>query len=257
MSKLLGEIGRGYARGGVIMLGSTVIMLSLMCVLICFPLWLVQRMDAPQWVLFLSGGLLLVILFGSIPVVLIASYQVRKNKLDKVFLPLGMTGERYQFLFRRYYGQVDSKELSIRFYRGPVLEIETLANVEYDFVVSQTHSSGLSNFIGQSSLQFDLPSLENAKIFTRNENFVERLLKYPDLIRQLGELTIPHKDFIYRYIIGRSGKLILMSAFSSRLFGFNLDPDATRSWVVQMVSLTKAFDLIDIDNDKLSEGSVE
>ena len=47
MSKLLGEIGRGYARGGIIYFASTVIMLSLMCVLICLPLWLITRIGCP------------------------------------------------------------------------------------------------------------------------------------------------------------------------------------------------------------------
>ena len=47
MSKLLGEIGRGYARGGVITIASTIIMFSLICVLICFPLWLGRTIGCP------------------------------------------------------------------------------------------------------------------------------------------------------------------------------------------------------------------
>ena len=248
MSKLLGEIGRGYARGGVIMLGSTIIMFSLVCVLICLPLWMVEQMDAPQWILFLSGAILLLILFGSIPIVLFASYQARKKRLDNVFLPVGVTGSRYQFLFRQYHGIVNGKELSIRFYRGPVLEIEVETTFPANLVATQTRPSGLANFLGQTPLKMDDPAFEKLKIYSQDEDYARRLVQHSNVANQLLELTTPKENFVYRQVIFRSGKLILSSAFSSRLFGFDLDPDAARDWVAQVVALTSAVELIDLNN---------
>jgi len=237
MSKLLKEVGRGYARGGVVLAISTVIMFSLFCVLICLPLWLVTRQDAPMWILILSGGILLLLLFGSIPVVLIGAYQSRKKRLDEIFLPLGLEGSRYQIHFRRYHGLVDGQELAIRFYRGPVLEIEIITNIETSLVVSQTRPSGLTNLIGQSPIPTDDPALGDAKIYTRDEDFAYRLLQHPEVPQKFATLTTPQENFVYRHLIFRSGKLILMSAFSSRLFGFDLDPDAARSWVNEVIAL--------------------
>jgi hypothetical protein len=220
-------------------------MFSLICVLICFPLWLVERLDAPQWILFLSGGLLLLILFGSIPIVLIGTYRVRKKKLDNVFLPLGVIGDRYQFFFRQYNGRIKGKEVAIRFYRGPVLEIEVAGNTQANLVASQTRLTRLSNLIGQSPILIDNPVLGPVQIFTKDEGFAKKLVQQPDVAQHLLGLTAPQENFVYRHVIFRSGKLILMSAFSPRLFGFDLDPEAARSWVNTVIALTAIVDSIE------------
>jgi hypothetical protein len=238
MSKLLGEIGRGYARSGIIYIFSSIIMLSLMCVLICLPLWLVTRLDAPEWILFLTGGMLLLILFGSIPVVLIGTYQVRKKRLDKVFLPLGLEGEKYMMFFRKYHGLVDETNVAVRFYRGPVLEIETGTSLDASVVFSQTRPSRLSDLMGESPVQVDLPALGETKIYSHDETFVHLLVQNPEFVDLIVGLTMPTENFLYRHLIMRPEKLMLMSAFSSRLFGYDLDPVVAQQWVKEVIQVS-------------------
>ena len=163
MPKLVKEVGRGYVRGSVIWLISAAVVFPLTCVLICLPLWLVTRQDAPMWILILSGAVFLLLLFGSIPVVLYEAYRKRKKWLDAIFLPLGLVGSVYQIHFRQYHGQVQGREMAVRFYRGPVLEIEVRTNLKISLVASQDRSVGLSYLVGQVPLTFDDPAYENCR----------------------------------------------------------------------------------------------
>jgi len=242
MPKLAKEIGRGYARSSVIWLISAAIVIPLTCVLICLPLWLVTRQDAPMWVLILSGGLFLLLLFGSIPVVLFVAYQKRKKKLDAIFLPLGLNGSVYQIHFRQYHGQVHGREMAVRFYRGPVLEIEVKTDLALNLAASQDRPVGLSWLTGQVPLALDDPAYEKLLVYTKNVDQVQQVLRHPGLLQQLLVLTTPTEAFLYRHIILREGKLILMSAFNPRLFRFELDPDEVRSWAESVLSLADTLE---------------
>ncbi len=237
MPKLVKEVGRGYVRGSVIWLISAAVVFPLTCVLICLPLWLVTRQDAPMWILILSGAVFLLLLFGSIPVVLYGAYRKRKKWLDAIFLPLGLEGSVYQIHFRQYHGQVKDREMAVRFYRGPVLEIEVKTNLQISLVASQDRPVGLSYLVGQVPLTFDDPAYEKLQVYTRNMEQVQQVFLHPDIPQQLMVLTTPTDAFLYRHVILREGKLILMSAFNPRLFRFELDPDEVRSWTKSVLSL--------------------
>lgn len=242
MPKLAKEIGRSYARSSVIWLISAAIVIPLTCVLICLPLWLVTRQDAPMWVLILSGGLFLLLLFGSIPVVLYIAYRKRKKKLDAIFLPLGLNGSVYQIHFRQYHGQVQGREMAVHFYRGPVLEIEVKTDLALNLAASQGRPVGFSWLSGQAPLALDDPTCEKFQVYTNNVDQVQQALRHPGLLQQLLVLTAPTEAFLYRHIILREGNLILMSAFNPRLFRFELDSDEVRSWVESVLSLADTLE---------------
>ena len=134
-----------------------------------------------MWILILSGGVFLIVLFGSIPVVLYGAYRKRKKWLDEIFLPLGLEGSVYQIHFRRYQGQVNEREMAVRFYRGPVLEIEVKTNLQIDLVASQDRPTGLSYLIGQVPLAFEDPAYERLQVYTRNREEVQQIFMLPDL----------------------------------------------------------------------------
>lgn len=242
MPKLVKEVGRGYMRGSVIWLISAAIIFPLTCVLICLPLWLVTRQDVSIWILILSGGLFLLLLFGSIPVVLYSAYRKRKKWLDAIFLPLGLEGSVYQIHFRQYHGQVNERDMAVRFYRGPVLEIEVNTNLQISLVASQDRPVGLSYLVGQEPLIFDDPAHEKLQVYTRDVAQVQQVLLHPDLLQQLIVLTTPTEAFLYRHVVLREGKLILISAFNPRLFRFELDPDEVRSWAHAILSLADTLE---------------
>ena len=71
---------------------------------------------------------------------------------------------------------------------------------------------------------------------------VQQVFLHPDILQQLMVLTTPTEAFLYRHVILREGKLILMSAFNPRLFRFELDPDEVRSWTASVLSLAEILE---------------
>lgn len=245
MSNLFKEIGRGYTRGFVIWLAAAAIVVPLTCVLICFPLWLVTSRDLPVWILILSSAIFLALMFGAIPVVLVGTYLARKRKLDAVFLPLGMQGKMLHLLFRQYHGTVAGRQLGVYFYRGPILEIAVDTSLQTRLVASQTRPRAAADLLGEKPLPLDDPALAELQVYVADEQWAQRLIRQPEVPQLLLELTKPQDNFVYRHITLRPGKLTLMSAFNPRLFRFELDPQETRGWVHEVISLAEKMEAVE------------
>ena len=86
-------------------------------------------------------------------------------------------------------------------------------------------------------MQVDISTLGETRIYTRDETLVHRLLRKPGFVNLIVGLTSPPEKILYRHLVIRPGKLVLMSAFSSRLFGFDLNPEAAQNWVNEVVKV--------------------
>ena len=139
MSKFLKAISKDYVRGLVISLISVLVVVPLTCLLIFIPLGVVSRSDASIWVLIVPAGLYLLIMLGGTWGAVGWSLYRRKRWLDSVFAPLGLTGSAYTISGRQYQGVVQGREVTVRFYRGPTLDLYVSTPLQTRFGRQEIH----------------------------------------------------------------------------------------------------------------------
>ena len=144
----------------VIRVIATVIGLPLACIVVSIPLVLASVFEAGPWVLAIAGGLSLTLLFGGLAVFVFVVIYQRKNKLDGLFVPLGLSGQAYDTLFRQYHGTIQDRQIDVWFYRGPVLEIEVNTSLQTRLGVTGLHADTrfLAGLAGRQPLPLSDPA---------------------------------------------------------------------------------------------------
>lgn len=126
-SRLLKARGAGYARGCLVELIASALVIPLGCVCIGVPLWVTQNnyYDSTTEALILAvpmAGFVLTCLGGALGVGWWMLSR-RAQQLDAAFAPLGLTGKMYLTNGRQYHGPIGGRPADVYFQRGPTLEI--------------------------------------------------------------------------------------------------------------------------------------
>ncbi|MBN1265474.1 MAG: hypothetical protein JXA25_08275 [Anaerolineales bacterium] len=237
MSEVVKDVGRGFIRAGVLWMVSAGVAVVLSCVCLFIPLWLVTSREWPIWVLVVSGVVYLLVLGAIAGGVFYTIYHRRSKLLDAVFLPLGLEGSVYQLFFRQYHGQFMGRDLSVYFFRGPVLEIELATTLQTRFSFSQTVDNRLADLAGAKAMELTVPDLENVRVSGLDHEWVTQLLTREGLAEVILRLTEPPEYFATRTIYLRPGKMVQTSALNPKLFEFDLPAEEVRVWVEDLVTL--------------------
>ncbi|MBS3783859.1 MAG: hypothetical protein KGY78_05410 [Anaerolineae bacterium] len=242
MSKLLKAWSLAYGRAFVVVLIATAIVLPLGCLFIFVPLWLVTRADLSIWILIVSASLYVLILNGGVFGTLVWILRRRKRRLDEAFTPLGMEGERYMLTGRQYHGTVEGRDVDVRFYRGPMLELHLSTPLQTRFGVAEVGSTtpALARLFGREPLDLDDPALSGLRVYALDEGWSHSLLADPEaqrLVRQL--LSAGESWALVRQVVLGPGAFRLRLYHSQRLFGFEITPEEAQRWLDDLLALTR------------------
>ena len=232
MSTIFKDYSTGCARSLVIRGISVLIVVPLACVFIFVPLWLVASLDMSIWVLIISSGLFLAILFGGGALYVGIVLSRRKRDLDAIFTPLGLTGSPYQMFFRQYHGTMEGRQVDVYFYRGPVLQVDVSTPLQTRLGVTglQKDTIFLSRLFNRQPLALDDLGLD-LTVFASDEGWARSLLANPHVPDLLGRLTALESFFTRQQVILRPGALRLMFSGNVNLLKFEITPPEAQSWV--------------------------
>lgn len=243
MSKLFRAISKDYLRSVVIGLISTLIVVPLGCVLVFIPLWLVTQFDTSIWVLIVSLGLFMLILFGGGFGALGLALYRRKRWLDVVFEPLGLSGNRYMISGREYKGTVDGREVTVRFYRGPSLDlyISTPLQTRMEVVERTQVGLGVAKLVQREPLAPDDPDLEAFSIFALDEAWGRALLAKPGARTALLRLWQAGESWaLMRQVLLKPGAFHLRLYRNKNLFKYGIEPEDAQEWLDDLLALARA-----------------
>lgn len=242
MSKLLKAWSLAYGRAFVIVLIAAAIVLPLGCLLVLIPLWLVTELEADIWVLILPASLYVLILNGGALGYLALVLRRRKRRLDAAFNPLGLTGQRYMLTGRQYQGTVEGRDVDVRFYRGPMLELHFGTPLQTRFGVAEAGSTtpALARLFGRQALALDDPALDGLRVYALDENWARSLMAEPEarkLVQRL--LDAGERWALVRQVVLGPGAFRLRLYHNKRLFKFEITAEEARRWLDDLLALAR------------------
>lgn len=246
MSVLVNELLVGCRRSLAAQAIAILIVVPLTCALICLPLWLVMQQDADVWLLIVPATLFLVILIGGGIGAVTLVFRRRAQQLDSIFEGLGLSGSLYQLYFRQYHGQMEGRNVSVYFFRGPTLEIEVETALQTRLAVTNADGDAafLSELLGREPMQAADERSQDLLAFAVDEEWARRVITDPDVSDCLHRLLEGSDTFIRRHVVVQPGRLRLTLFGSRSLFAFELDPAQADEWVNDMLALAGALDLL-------------
>ena len=260
MSKFFQAISKDYARSTVASLIAVLVVVPLACVFIFVPLWLVVQFDASIWVLIVSGGLyLLILLGGGWGAVALAFYR-RKQWLDSVFDPLGLSGRAYMFSGRQYEGVVDGRDVTTRFYRGPTLDLYVGTPLQTRLGIATKSRLGLvvAGVFNRQPLPLDDPDLDTLSVFALDENWAHSLLDHPEARRLLLRLMQAGDNWaLMQQVHLQPGAFYLRLYRNKNLFRYNITPEEARQWLDDMMALARIAEDLPTPQATAEETSAE
>ncbi|MBN1583928.1 MAG: hypothetical protein JXA89_24685 [Anaerolineae bacterium] len=239
MSTIGKDIARGCGRAMVIRVIAIVVGVPLAGALIAILLALASAFEARPWVLVVAGGVSLVLLFGAAAAFMFIVIYQRKNKLDALFAPLGLSGKAYDSFFRQYHGTMQDRQVDVWFYRGPVLEIEVSTSLQTRLGVTGPHADTrfLAGLAGRQPLPLNDPTTDDLTVFAHDEGWTRALLANPHAVELVRQLIALDSMFSRQQVILRPGTFRLMLSGSRRLFGIDLEPERVHCWVNALLRL--------------------
>jgi hypothetical protein len=242
MSRLLKALSLAYGRAVIVVLIATAIVLPLGCLFIFVPLWLVTRTDLSIWVLIVSTSLYVLILNGGAVGTLVWILRRRKRRLDAAFTPLGLTGERYMLTGRQYHGTVAGRQVDVRFYRGPMLELHLSTPLQTRLGVAEVGSTtpALARLFGREPLGLNDPDLSGLRVYALDEDWTRSILANPEartLVQRL--LSAGESWALVQQVVLGPGAFRLRLYHSKHLFKYEITPKEAGRWLDDLLALAR------------------
>lgn len=244
MQKLFKVMMQDRLRAVIISLVSTVIVIPLMCVCVLVPLALANQttdQTSALLMMIIPACLFLVITIGGSFGALFFVFSRRAKQYDALFAPLGLEGKMYMLSGRRYQGSVQERQVDVRLYRGPALDmrIDTSLQTKLSVANSDMVSLTLARAFGREALALSEPGLDGMTAFAHNETWARSLLAKPEAQEALQRLILNDSIYLMRQVHFEPGKLRLFLYRSKGLFKFTVTADEVRQWFDALLALAR------------------
>jgi len=242
--KLGKTIAKDYARSLIIYVIAAAIAIPLICVLIFVPLAIASRTDNTAnalLIMVIPATCFLLIIFGGGAGTLFFVLRRRAKQYDALFTPLGLTGKTYMLSGRQYQGTVQGRQVDMRLYRGPALDmrIDTTTQARLSAANSDGVSLTLARTFGREPLDLNDPELSGITVFAKDEDWALSLLANPEVKALLSQLILSESPFLMRQVHLEPGQLRLFLYRNKRLFKFTITPYQAEQWLNGLLSLAR------------------
>ena len=260
MSKLLKAWSLAYGRSFIVVMIASAIVIPLGCVLVIIPLWFVVELDGSIWALIVPTSLYVLILFGGGFGGFAWVLKRREHRLDAAFTPLGLEGERYLLTGRRYQGTVEGRQVDVRFYRGPMLELHVSTPLQTRSGVAEEGSTTLplARLFGRQPLGLEQPELRGLHVFALDEDWARSLLANPEarmVVRRL--LQAGQSWALVRQVVLGPGAFRLRLYRNKHLFKYEITSEETHRWLDDLLILARAAESLLAPTVTAEESSAE
>ena len=149
MQKLFKTMLQDHLRAIIISLISAVIAIPLICACIFIPIAIANQANdetTALLIMVIPACLFLLIMIGGSFGAVFFVFSRRARQYDGIFAPLGLEGKMYMLSGRRYQGAVQGRQMDVKVYRGPALDIQISTSLQTKLSVanSDTVSSSAS-----------------------------------------------------------------------------------------------------------------
>ena len=260
MLKLLQAQSKDYVRGLIVSLFAPVIAVPLACLLIFVPLWYYTNHNSSIWVLIIPAVLFLLIMFGGGFGALAWTFYRRKRWLDSLFTPWGLTGSAYMLSGRQYQGDVQGREVTARFYRGPTLELYVGTPLQTRLGIAEKSGTSLTvaGMLGREPLSLDDPDLAELRIFALDEEWARALLADPEAKALLLRLMRAGEGWVLMpQLFLQPGAFYLRLYRNKNLFRYGVEPEEAQAWLDDLLALARRAEALPAPQVTAEESGAE
>jgi hypothetical protein len=244
MQKLFKTMLQDHLRAVIISLISAVIAIPLICACIFIPIAIANQANdetSALLIMVIPACLFLLIMIGGSFGTIFFVFSRRARQYDGIFAPLGLEGKMYMLSGRRYQGTVQGRQMDVKVYRGPALDMQITTPLQTKLSVanSDTVSVGLARVFGREPLPLSDPGLSGMTVFTHDEGWTHSLLANAEVQDSLRRLILNDGGYLMRQVHLEPGKLRLFLYRSRQMFKFGITADEVSQWVDALISIAR------------------
>jgi len=190
--------------------------------------------------LILAGILWMGVFLGGMFLFITTTDHRRKEWLDSVFTPLGLTGSRTMINWWQYRGTINGREMTARFYKGPTLDLILSTPLHTRFGVATPNELGaaLANGLKKPTLKVSAPELQGMTITALDEDWFTRLCESADFSTCLARLLHSGESWaLIQQVILSPGQLQLTLYRNKNLFKYDFTADEVKAWTDDLLKL--------------------
>jgi hypothetical protein len=228
----------------IISLISAAIAIPLICACTFVPIAIANQTNdetTALLIMVIPACLFLIVMIGGSFGTLFFVFSRRAKQYDAIFAPLGLEGRAYMLSGRRYEGTVQGRQMIVKVYRGPALDmgIETPLQAKMSVANSDTVSVSLARVFGREPLPLSDPGLNGMTVFAHDEGWALSLLANAEVQDALRQLILNDSDYLMRQVHLDPGRLRLYLYRSRGMFRFSVTAAEVGQWADALLSIAR------------------
>jgi hypothetical protein len=215
-----------------------VVALAVVCLFVPLGVYMSVEEDWALGLLVAGAVGFLVTAFGGTAVFAILVLRGRKQRLDAVFEPLGISGRGYLTNGRQYHGAFNGRRVDAYFYRGPAFDLYLGTGVQTRLGATERSLLGgvLSNLANREPLSTPAPELAGLALYADDPVWAARWLSDPEARETLLRLAKPAGDIELRNVLLNPGAVELRLLHTEEA---GITADALRAWLEDLQRLAR------------------
>lgn len=219
-------IFKDFSRSLLIIYISLLVVIPLSFIFIVILLWRDRYSQISDWVLIAFFIVWELIFLGGLAAFVIVVTRRRKKWLDSVFTPLGLVGHRYLINWWEYRGMIQGREVLVRFYKGPTLDLFIQTPLQTRFGVTTPDQPGLfiADLLNKTPMRVSNPRAQGLCVFALDEAWMNDFLSSDEVADALSRLVNAAGSWpLIRQVLLAPGLLKLTLYRNKNLFEVHFD----------------------------------
>ena len=240
MFDLLKIAGKDSIRGLIIFIVAVLIALPLGFLFLLIPYWEMHRAEIGDWVIYAAAALWMLFFLGSLLAIILVVTRRRRKVLDAVFTPLGLAGKPYLINWYQYHGIINGREVAVRFYKGPTLDILVQTTLKTRAGITERTQPGqyLAHLSQKQPIQTGIAALDGLAIYALDEQWIKTILNSEEMQTLVLRLMQAGSSWaLMRQLILRPGELRLTLYRNKNLFDYTFTAQDVRAWMDDLFTL--------------------
>jgi len=193
------------------------------------------------WGIAAGGTVFFVAVVGGAWGFLIFSVVRRKGLMDSAFVPLGLKGQIYRMMFRRYEGEIGGRATEVYFYRGPNLEVLMTSNIRSRAGITLDYgdTASMARLFGREPVNHGVTGMEQVRVWSEDDVWVRQMLLDPRLQDDLHTLLGEREFFVRSIVKVFPGYVHLHLSGNRNVIRWAVPPELALKWVSTLGSFAR------------------
>jgi hypothetical protein len=141
---------------------------------------------------------------------------------------------------RQYTGTVEEREIEVRFYRGPALEIYVGTPLQTRLGIAEQSRTGnaIAGILNREPVAIDGAGLESIRVFALDHSWARALIEHPRARALVVDMITGESPFVFQQLFLQPGRFCLRFYGGGQIGGVRITPQEAQHWIDDLATLT-------------------